>query len=987
LLHHSYLLNFYVFPLLIHWQGKHILYSPSVSQKRSYIALQELVHMQDNNGFQHGTIQPQEPYIASPQVHIAATRRSATDVNEVSVAGSQVPEDLFYTIISEVLECQSPTSGAVDWSLHRTNAWIIVEHAAVVLPEQGWKLHISAGLSSAETLLRAVLPVLREAGVCFKVVSTMRQLRTLNHGFAGSSQIGKFVSVYSMDEAQAVELATALDRVTQGLRGPVVTSERPLYPGSRVSYRYGSYQKHLMYTPSGKVVTALKTPTGAFIADVRQQEHSVPDWLQDPFFAAGSGQGQKKNPFLMIGGRYLQLSSLYESPRGGTIRAIDLLQTRPCVLKYARQDAYLDFDGKDARDALRYESEILAALAPDASFPALYDLLEQDHTLYMVMEEIPGEPLGVYAERALAEGSLPVEQIVQWGRELTIVLGKLHARGLVYRDLKPANLLVTAEKKLRLIDFELVLPLGHQHAKNDIGTRGFMSPHHRAGGPASVEDDIYSLGALLFYLLTRANPIQAPDPAHLLQRPLKLLNPALSEGLIQLVTTCLDPKPALLFSSMEMVDAALAALDAELLLVQPALGKEHLPITRATGSAHYLDLAGQLGKTLCQTTIRQPERPGITWLSMLQFAEGMPLRSINTGAAGTLLALAELVAVTDDPLCRATLQEGAHWLLHSDWFIAQSIPGLYTGEAGVGTAFLRVAQVLQEADFLTGAREKSRWVARQPYTCQDIMNGAAGRLRFHLLLWDETREPEHLQAALAAGNWLIQVAEDAGEGALCWTLPAAFTGMTYVGYAHGAAGIGDALLDLFEATQDERFLAPVLGVYRLLECLAVPVLPDRSGLNWPLYVVDKKQEMAGVYWCHGASGIGKFLLHLSELKLVHGSSELTRRAAWTIARGSRWTGPTQCHGLAGNIEFLLDMFQATGEQGYFAEAQALAFLLETFATRQGDQFTWLSDIPAPVSPDYLLGYAGVLTCLLRLANPGDQPHQLSRRGFRYRPTL
>jgi lantibiotic modifying enzyme len=205
--------------------------------------------------------------------------------------------------------------------------------------------------------------------------------------------------------------------------------------------------------------------------------------------------------------------------------------------------------------------------------------------------------------------------------------------------------------------------------------------------------------------------------------------------------------------------------------------------------------------------------------------------------------------------------------------------------------------------------------------------------------------------------------------------------MTYLGYAHGAAGIADTLLDLFEVTQNERFLTLALGAFRLLERLALPALTDQSGLNWPLYAFDKKREMAGIYWCHGATGIGKFLLHMDELKLASQTHELVRRAARTVAHGARWIGPTQCHGLAGNSEFLLDMFQWTGDQTYYTEALTLAGLLETFAVEQKGRLVWPADDPSCISPDYLIGYAGVLSCLLRLADPKHRPHLLSRRGF------
>ena len=124
-------------------------------------------------------------------------------------------------------------------------------------------------------------------------------------------------------------------------------------------------------------------------------------------------------------------------------------------------------------------------------------------------------------------------------------------------------------------------------------------------------------------------------------------------------------------------------------------------------------------------------------------------------------------------------------------------------------------------------------------------------------------------------------------------------------------------------------------------------------------------------------------MHLSDSGLVPQAGKLAVRAARMVARGSRWANPNQCHGLSGNIEFLLDMFQSTCQAAYYTESRSLATLLEAFALEQDGHLVWSSDDPEQVSPDYMVGYSGVLVCLLRLACPDHQPHQLSRRGFRY----
>ena len=206
-------------------------------------------------------------------------------------------------------------------------------------------------------------------------------------------------------------------------------------------------------------------------------------------------------------------------------------------------------------------------------------------------------------------------------------------------------------------------------------------------------------------------------------------------------------------------------------------------------------------------------------------------RDLNTGSAGPVLALAELVGKLGVLEHRRVLVQGARWLASAPRPDGRPLPGLYVGEAGPGAALLRAGQVLGDPDLVAAAAERGRWIATLPYASPDLYNGTAGRLRFHLLLWDETDDPEHLGHAVEAGDVLLVAAEEAGPGEVRWRIPPGYDGLSgcaNLGYAHGAAGIADVLLDLFEATRDERFLAPAQGAGRWLARLAVPLLEDGS---------------------------------------------------------------------------------------------------------------------------------------------------------------
>jgi lantibiotic modifying enzyme len=355
-----------------------------------------------------------------------------------------------------------------------------------------------------------------------------------------------------------------------------------------------------------------------------------------------------------------------------------------------------------------------------------------------------------------------------------------------------------------------------------------------------------------------------------------------------------------------------------------------------------------------------------------------------------VLALAEIVGAGGDDRFRAGLVTAAQRLA-AERLAAEPQPasgqggGLYTGEAGIGAALLRAGQVLDDQTLVDAALARDRYVAALPHGSPDLMGGSAGRLRFHLLLWDETGDEGQRDAAIAAGEALLARVERTADGACRWTIPdgySALSGTAPLGYARGAAGIADALLDLYEATEDERYLTTAQEAGVWLARLAVPFYSDGRGLNWPEL---EGESPVTPCWRRGAGGIARFFLHLAALEAMPGAAEITAGAARTVARGSRMTGPTQANGLAGNVEMLLDAYQATGERAYLTEAQTLARLLATFRAERQGVIAWPTEWPESFAPGFLAGSAGIAVCLLRLADSERRPHLLSQRGFRYRP--
>ncbi len=844
------------------------------------------------------------------------------------------------------------------------------------IPTQGWKLHVSANEGSAVETLQRVLPILLSETASFKVAASSAELNDLNEGFGGLSQVGKFITVYPNDDAQAVALAVRLDRATYGLRGPAVPSDRPLRVGSIVHYRYGGFGDLFLQTRMGQILPALRTPEGNLVPDQRRPRYTPPEWAKDPFVAAEVADSLSQRGRL-VGGRYLIVATLYESARGAVLSGVDVLAPGTCILKQARRYAVIGRDGRDAWDRLRHEMAMLSRFGPEDRVPQIMDLVEQDDELFLVMSDVGGVTLEQHVRRSVVQGCFPsAEQLFHWTRELVRTLRTMHKKGILHRDLKSSNITVGEDGSLRIMDFELALEIG---AKEGVGrgTRGYSSPQQDAGQAPTVADDIYGLGAVLYFATTGAEPSLAPHPFRLLDRPIPLLNPEAPAGIVRLVERCLDPDPWGRFPSMTALEEALAEFEQE----KPLPSSLHRACDgNGNENEVYRRLAARLGDTLCRVVQRDGD-DHLFWRSTHEAREGISSRDLSIGSAGPILVLADLVSEFGRSDHREVLGQAARSLAMSKHSPTGLLPGLYVGEAGVGAALLRAGRALSDADLIGSALDKGRLISTMPYLSPDMFNGTAGRLRFHLWLWAGTSDPEQLRYAKQAGFALLESAEGNEETGVWWTIPPGYDGLSghaFIGYAHGAAGIADALLDLFEVTGDESIPVIVRQAGAWIARHAVENFGEANGLDWPDV---PGGTSIGPFWCHGAAGVGQFFLHAARLGIIDGGRDLAMRAAWSAARGARWSSPTQCHGLAGNIEFLLDMFQATGEDCYLREARSLGQILQGFALESDGVLVWPSESPAVVTPDYTVGYAGVAACLLRLGAPKDLPRQLSLRAF------
>ncbi len=211
--------------------------------------------------------------------------------------------------------------------------------------------------------------------------------------------------------------------------------------------------------------------------------------------------------------RYRILYPVGQGGMGAVYAAEDTqLGNRKVALKEMRQSGLSPQEVSDAANAFRQEALLLAALQ-NPHLPNIYDHFNEFGRWYLVMSFISGETLEEYLAKA-SENKLPLDEVLQIGIQLCSVLDYLHAQQppIIFRDLKPTNIMRTGDGHIYLIDFGIARLFKPGQAKDtsSYGSMGYASPEQYGRAQTMQQSDIYSLGAVLHQLLSGHQPSATP---------------------------------------------------------------------------------------------------------------------------------------------------------------------------------------------------------------------------------------------------------------------------------------------------------------------------------------------------------------------------------------------------------------------------------------------------------------------------------------------
>ena len=298
---------------------------------------------------------------------------------------------------------------------------------------------------------------------------------------------------------------------------------------------------------------------------------------------SGSGGGQRRLPTgtVLSNARYKIDRLMAAGGMGAVYRAIDIRFNRPCAVKEMLDEFQGDAERNQAIEWFTREATLLLELNHPC-IPRVRDFFVEEGRHYLVMDFIEGRTLSEVLDKEGNVGGLNGARGVSeararsWAQQVCSVLGYLHRQAppIIFRDLKPSNVMVTNTDEIKLIDFGIARTFQAQRNSTIIMTIGYAPPEQLHGSP-EPRSDIYALGATIHRILTHHDA--ANNKPNIFAFPaVRALRPDISPAFEQVITRALDPNLATRWSGAAEMERALINL--------PPLSANQPTLVAAAGS-------------------------------------------------------------------------------------------------------------------------------------------------------------------------------------------------------------------------------------------------------------------------------------------------------------------------------------------------------------------------------------------------------------------
>ncbi|MDT0391267.1 class III lanthionine synthetase LanKC [Streptomyces dubilierae] len=713
------------------------------------------------------------------------------------------------------------------WRKVRQDDWLVCTPEGTRRPAQGWKVHASGCRDNAEKILDAIHEFCVPRGIPFKFLRGQHLLQLRNMKYAARGASGKLVTVYPADERELREVLEGVEALVGGEPGPYILSDLRFHQGP-LYVRYGGFVERHVVSEKGVLEPAIERPDGTLVPDRRLPGFHVPEWVTLPEFLRPHAEARRAES--LAGLPYTVRRPLHFSNGGGVYVAEDTRTGREVILKEARPHAGLTADGRDAVSRLQWERDVLERLAGVDAVPAVLDYFTVGDHHFLAQELVEGRPLSKffglkYPETGPRADPAEIAAYTEWAmsvcRAVEDAVASVHARGIVFGDLHPYNILVTDDGRVGLIDFEVAAP-ADSGAVRMLGHPAYAAPRDRAGFAA----DTYALACIKLAVFLPLTALLRLD----LHKSAELAD--------EIAARFPVPREFLDSAVREIVGAGRRA-DAH----DRLRGRAGRPPRPRADHRDWPAVRGSLaGAILASATPTRDDRlfPG----DIAQFSTGA--LNLAHGAAGVLYAL-DVTGAGRHPeheqwlLERATRREqrarlGFYDGLHGTAFAlghlghhdaARQIldrcmgeqwqrlgTDLYSGLSGVGLNLLHFAQTTGDSALRVAALDVAATVARRlgsetdvpelsggRYPRAGLLHGSSGPALLFIRCHEATGDPAFLDLATTALRQDLRRCVTRDDGAL--HVNEGWRSLPYL--AEGSAGVA-LVLDLLRGHRDDDHL-------------------------------------------------------------------------------------------------------------------------------------------------------------------------------------
>jgi predicted Ser/Thr protein kinase len=818
----------------------------------------------------------------------------------------------------------------LDWTVQRDGFWFFVHpNHEFDIPAQGWKIHVSATLDNAVSLLRRTALLLLARGVPFKFALDKNVLATMSSKRWARGGSGKFITIYPSDLASFKALLEELYVELHAEEGPYILSDKRYKDCRVLYYRYGGLRRTTQTDIKGEKVLVLVSPNGEVVPDVRTPYFALPPWVTDPF---PTEKTERKE--IVLNNRFQVKKAISFSNSGGVYLGEDRETGKEVILKEARAHTAMDDRGNDAVKLLKKEHSLLELLRGMDVAPDPLDAFKAWENFFVAEEYLDGvdireimltqSPL-MQVRPSLEDSKEYYELCRRTLKAFAQVVDLLHKKGIVFGDLSAKNIRIDpATHAVRLIDFEGAFKPDTDQPTY-LFTPGFKSVASIRKNTQGFEDDLFALASNMIYMLF---PIAA----------LSTLRRDLFDTVLKTILDDVGWSQTEVFNVVnglannEMTPArACELLDKPAQILAPRLDEN---VDRATCN----EISRELGRFILANM--RPDRDDALFPADPFVHRTNPL-SLGFGASGVLYALKRCGFEVPDA--------GVDWLERRlDRIDPRDLPpGILTGASGIAWSLWELGLEDRALAMMKLANESALLKAHHSY-----LYGMAGVGMTNLYFHARTQNPAYLTAATELGEELLRSAQE-NERGIYWERD----GLLHLGYGYGQSGVALFLLRLSQISGDERFL-----------------LEGRRALDFDLSYAEEREN--GVLSIPRAPGDPTVVPYLEE-----GSAGIARvalryglfdeRVQKLLADSHRkYAGFVGLlYGLGSFVDVLTDAFLFSDDSKFLKMAKRpIAGIQDLFLIKQSNGWATPGDNLFRISCDYATGMAGVMRTLHRFTH-------------------